>query len=272
MSRAFEVFFYKTFRRDGQTLMSYLAEHREALQEVEKHGVVIPDKIGGWLLLRRSGLTMAQKQMLQSKAPELTHSTVTEALYYLFGQDYKGKVSDGKTAWRSGKVYSSGRRWTRSPNYLAEEVYEAEEAQDWPEEVCGEEWEPPEDEIYVEEIYDDETYHSYLNEQPDLDEEFYSELVLNYEDAYAAYLDARRQMANLKASRGYYPVVALADSSPIPAPTGGAPLPQSSKRAGKPKGKNKGKGKARPKAILALRGLLHQAFHLAPRDAGEARQ
>ena len=35
------------------------------------------------------------------------------------------------------------------------------------------------------------------------------------EEAYAAYLDARRQFANLRAARGYYPVVALApDASP----------------------------------------------------------
>ena len=38
MPRAFERFFYGTSRRDGQTLLNYVAAHREALTEVEKHG------------------------------------------------------------------------------------------------------------------------------------------------------------------------------------------------------------------------------------------
>ena len=36
--RPFEKFFYSLSRRYDQTLMSYCAEHREALREVEKHG------------------------------------------------------------------------------------------------------------------------------------------------------------------------------------------------------------------------------------------
>ena len=39
------------------------------------------------------------------------------------------------------------------------------------------------------------------------------------EEAYGAYLDTRRQFANLRAARGYYPVVALAAD----AAGGGAP-------------------------------------------------
>ena len=36
------------------------------------------------------------------------------------------------------------------------------------------------------------------------------------EEAYATYLDARRQFASLKAARGYYPVVALTGTSDLP--------------------------------------------------------
>ena len=61
MPRAFENFFYGVSRRDGQTLINYMVDHSEYLMEVEKHGVKIPDKVSGWLLLRRAGLTMEQK-------------------------------------------------------------------------------------------------------------------------------------------------------------------------------------------------------------------
>ena len=37
------------------------------------------------------------------------------------------------------------------------------------------------------------------------DDEFFHEVEQQYEDAYATYLDARREMAHLKASRGFYP-------------------------------------------------------------------
>jgi hypothetical protein len=74
MPRAFEKFFYDGLsRRDGQTLINYVADHREYLMEVERHGVNIPEKVAGWLLLRRAGLTMEQKQLVQGRAKELDH-------------------------------------------------------------------------------------------------------------------------------------------------------------------------------------------------------
>ena len=47
MPRAFERFFHGTSRRDGQTLLNYVAAHREALTEVEKHGIKLPDNVAG---------------------------------------------------------------------------------------------------------------------------------------------------------------------------------------------------------------------------------
>lgn len=62
------------------------------------------------------------------------------------------------------------------------------------------------------------------------------------EEAYAAYLDARRQFANLRAARGYYPVVALApDASPS---SSGQQHPVSPGH-GKGKMKSRGKGKSK---------------------------
>jgi len=57
MPRAFKKFFYGTSRKLDQTLLAYVADHREALGEVENYGVQSSDKISGWILLRRSGLT-----------------------------------------------------------------------------------------------------------------------------------------------------------------------------------------------------------------------
>ena len=84
-----------------------MADHREALAEVEKHGVSIADKVAGWLLLRRAGLTTEQKQMVQDRASDFTQSSVMEALYFLFGQDYKGRAGDRN--WKKGKGYGASR-------------------------------------------------------------------------------------------------------------------------------------------------------------------
>ena len=47
MPRTFERFFYGTLRREGQTLLNYVASHREALTEIEEHGIKLPDTVAG---------------------------------------------------------------------------------------------------------------------------------------------------------------------------------------------------------------------------------
>ena len=70
------------------------------------------------------------------------------------------------------------------------------------------------------------------------------------EEAYASYLDARKRLAEVKASRGYFPVVALAtpvDSQPSRQLPVSASLPSSSRPSkGKFKGHAKSGGKGRP--------------------------
>ena len=70
MPRTFDRFFYGTTRRPEQALMSYVADHREALHEVEKHGVQVSEKVSGWILLTRLGLLGEQKQLIQSQCPQ----------------------------------------------------------------------------------------------------------------------------------------------------------------------------------------------------------
>ena len=91
--RVFEKFFYSLSRRGEQILMSYCTEHRVCLREVEKHGIRLPKEVAGWLLLRRSGLSQEQKQLVQSQCgPTLEEDKVEQAMYYLYGQDYRGRV------------------------------------------------------------------------------------------------------------------------------------------------------------------------------------
>ena len=129
--RSFEKFFYQVSRRPGQTLMSYCSEHREHQREVENHGIKLPDKIAGWLLLRRAGLSQKQRQLVLSQTSStLAEEKVEQALYYLFGQDYRGKISSPEGYGKGDRHRSFPHRWQkRGQAYAAddEEYYEDDE-------------------------------------------------------------------------------------------------------------------------------------------------
>ena len=193
MPRAFDKFFYGCNRRDGQTLINYVADHREALMEVES----MPDRVAGWILLRRSGLTTQQKQMVQARASDFKQTSVVEALYFLFGQDYKSKAADGRQ-WKK----SYGNRWgARQQGYVAEEFYD--DGEDWDEDAY---WEQDEDQDEYEMENggdeDEEAYYAYPEDE-DIHEEAQADLEHQYEEAHATYLHARKHLSQLKASRGY---------------------------------------------------------------------
>ena len=125
MPRAFERFFYGLNRKPDQTLLAYVADHREALHEVEKHGVQISDRVSGWILLRRSGLSSEQKQLIQSQCPKLSYDKVVEAMFFLLGQDYKSRSLDSQSTRWKGKTYG---RWSnKNYGYMVEEGYDMEE-------------------------------------------------------------------------------------------------------------------------------------------------
>lgn len=111
-------------------MLSYVADRRESLLEVEKHGITIPDRVAGWILLRRSGLTTEQKQMVQSRASDFKQTSVTEAFYFLFGQDFSGRAADN----RSWRAKPHGGRWSRQRGYHVEEPY-VEEPEDFDEDT-----------------------------------------------------------------------------------------------------------------------------------------
>eukprot|EP00439_Symbiodinium_sp_Y106_P057526 s1271_g8.t1 len=214
MPKAFERFFYGVNRPSGQTLIQYCSDHREAARELERHDVKLPDPVGGWLLV-----------MSQVDNKKLSVATVEQALFYFFGQDYKSTRTEGPRANGRGRAYQQN-RWGNYRTYGAAYVTEEDENFHEAQEYEYEDYEPNESEYY------DPAYFGEEEEDEPV------------EEAYAAYLDARRHLAEVKAGRGYYPVVAMTDN--------GAQLPDAAQvgsgkgkpAKGKMKGKSSGKGKA----------------------------
>ena len=251
--RAFEKFFYSLSRRGEQTLMSYCTEHRECLREVEKHDIRLPKEVTGWLLLRRSGLTQEQKQLVQSQCgPTLEEDKVEQAMYYLFGQDYRGRVGyshlqrptgrgKGNSRWKKPQTAYTAYDLQENYDDQTEELYEA----------ADEDYEPYEDEEYEGAYYEDDPmeeeglYAAQEDDLPDMDDP-------EWEECYATYLDARRRFAELKTNRGFYPVVALTDTNAAHGTSFQRPIPPKSKGKGsKSKSKpppQKGDAKSRGKA------------------------
>ena len=224
--------YFTMSRRSGQTLLSYVTEHGELHKKLERHGVSLPNKVQGWFLLRQAGLTREQRQLVTLKAPGLEVHKITEALYLLFGQDYKSLAApprdhaamdeasdwpDDATEWDAQSAYYEA-SWDEA-YYEDEETYDPEESFD----------------------YDAGYYEG--EEQEDDGSPIHD--VEAYDEAYAAYLDARKRFSDLKLARGYLPVVALTDPaagnlSPGTSSQGGGSSKGSYK--GK-KGKGKGGGK-----------------------------
>ena len=243
MPRALEKFFYQLTRRGDQTLLSYCSgsDHREQLREIEKFGIQIPDSVSGWMLLRRSQLTLEQRQLVQSQVgAEMKTAKVEEAMYYLFGQDYPSRV-DQSTKWQKNPQ-GKGQRWfqRKSQQGYSAEDYDPEYDEETEDGFALLEEEPYEEEPTYEETEDYEAFDDELFYQ---DDGWAEESDPQLEEAYATYLDARRQFASIKASRGFYPVVALTTpemptSSSSSTTTSQRPIPKGGK--GKQgKGKNK---------------------------------
>ena len=131
MPKAFEKFFFGVSRGNSQTLLAYCAEHRDCARELEKYDVKLPPPVAGWLLLRRASLTQEQRQFVLSQVPEtaLSPDKIEEVMYYVFGQDYRGKYADSSSRQRAvprSRTSTTATRWHRnwrsgSSAYVAEE-------------------------------------------------------------------------------------------------------------------------------------------------------
>ncbi|CAE7693968.1 RE1, partial [Symbiodinium necroappetens] len=214
MPKAFERFFYGVNRPYGQTLIQYCSEHREAARELERHNVKLPDPVGGWLLLRRAALTAEQRQLVMSQVDnkKLSVNTVEQALFYLFGQDYRTSRTEPRPTGK-GRGHPTY-RWGNHRHYSSAYTVEEEDpGYDYYEPDAPDEY--PEAQYYEEEaeLYEEEEDHDPLETEP-------------YDSTFLA--------DEVKAGRGYYPVVAMVDPAGTQMPIAATPA----------------KGKEQPERIL----------------------
>lgn len=157
--------------------------------------------------------------MVQTHCTNLEEKKVEESLYYLFGQDYKGR-SDVRWGGNATPAEFHQCCPRQCEAYNPEETYELDDEDafegDYPNEFEDAE------ETYYEDAADGDYDASWDQQAAGETEDGYYENEESsgvfdgaLEEAYAAHLDPRRQFANLRAARGYNPVVAVApDASP----------------------------------------------------------
>ena len=229
-------------RKPGTTLLSYVTDHDEKYRKVNEHGVKLPDQLQGWPLLRRANITKEQYQLVLSQAPKLEKLRVQEALFVILGQDHKAAVTHD----RHDRRPQLPGRFFRNKAYAADdETYD--EDLDYDEgyyEHDPDAYDQGEtfDESWIEDQFDSQAAYYEDDGNGDNDLTIEELDVDTYDEAYAAYLDARRRFQDLKLSRGFLPVVALDQSSMGSSPTSSPQAPGRGKgKGGKPKGR-KGKG------------------------------
>ena len=77
MPEAFERFFFKVMRKPGQSLLEFCTDFNQALRELLKFKIDLPQEVSGWLMLRRAALIREQQVMVQTHiGTKLTLSTV----------------------------------------------------------------------------------------------------------------------------------------------------------------------------------------------------
>ena len=107
--------------------------------------------------MRRANLPMEQRQLVMSQLQkDISPSKVEEVIYYLFGQDYKGKFHDGAIRTRPGpprgRMTTPATRWARQ--WRSVSAYAANNEPDYEDAADAVE----NDEAYVEEGDYEEPY------------------------------------------------------------------------------------------------------------------
>ena len=206
----FEAYFMRFQRRAGQTLLAYCTEHEELIKRLDRHKVTLPTTVQGRVLLRRAGLSKEQRQLVTTQAPQLEKRKVQETLYLLFGQDYKdmaGRPNDDRRWHRAGK----GRGYAAQDDEV-DDGWGEEETYEETVYYGGEDWmDGPDDDTSFYDAEDFDTGAAYYQEDDSEDPVPFD--VADYDEAFAAYTDARRRFNELKLARGYLPIVALSDPS-----------------------------------------------------------
>lgn len=258
----FDRYFVSLQRRPGQTLLQYVTEHDECLRRLSDHKIDLPRAVQGWHLLRKAGLTREQKQLIMTQAPTLDRMKVQEAMYLVLGQDHKAATSDHRRPFRGkgkGKGYVAEDE-EDNDSFIDDEAmdnhgyYEQSWDDSWHD--GGTPWET--DEIYYMDgdeasTFDDDA--AYFQEEQHVDMPYVEE----FDEAYAAYVDARKRFNDIKLSRGYLPIVALTEANANLAPgLSSTSSPTTSPTSGKGKKGKKGKGKSKTTVRYPSRGAGKQ--------------
>ena len=117
---------------------------------------------------------------------KLSLETVREGVSFVIGQDAHS---------------SNAGRWTRNAK---DSIYYEDDAEYYDD---GEEWEPDEDDVQ----WADEGA-SYYEDNDGCEENYaaYEDAATEYNEVLANYVEAKQKLAQLRVSRGYFPVAALA--------------------------------------------------------------
>ena len=254
MPEAFERYFYKTYRTMNQTMLDYCTQSGQALRELSKYKVTLPDEVAGWLLMRRAGLTKEQTQLIQTTiGTETTVEKVEKALYLTLGQNHKvpspAKFQNMRGRWKSDRAhFAEDEVYYEDDGEYYEDESHAFDDDGNPAEYDGEESYWQEEEWDTQSTY----YGSAVEDMPASDVVFDTE---EFDRVYAAYADSKRQLNQLRVSRGFFPVVAVAGGQQLPlGASASASGSHSPSRSGSSKGKSKGKGKSK-KGSKGSKGL-----------------
>lgn len=192
--------YFQLLRKPGQTMLNYVTEHDELHRRLDRHSVSLPLKVQGWHLLRRSGLNRDQRQMVMLKAPLLEKKDVIEALYLIFGQDHKaGNTGDRPRPYHRGKGGKHrGYYVDEEAGYYHDDDFEDDGSYEMVDDygyyegsVYDEASEQP-DEWVDDELFDHGAGYFHGDDQADdWDTPFPVE---TYDEAYAAYVDARKRV------------------------------------------------------------------------------
>ena len=198
--------YFNMQRTPGQTLLQYTTTHDELYRRIGDHNINLPVAVQGWHLLRRANLSKEQRQLVMTQAPGLEKTKIQETLFLLFGQDFKGGSHSPDRRWK-GK--------SRRKGYAVNEEEENDYQEDGWEDVYYENEEYGETEYDYEagEEFDGEAiyYQDDAASNAGLSQEDQHQQVEEYDEAFAAYVDARRRFNEIKLSRGFLPIVALSD-------------------------------------------------------------
>ena len=86
-----------THQEGDQTFFSCCSDDREQLREIKKFGIQTPDSVSGWMLLRKSQLTLELVQFQVST--KMKTAKIEKAMYYLFGQDKRHGIRAHPQGW-----------------------------------------------------------------------------------------------------------------------------------------------------------------------------